>query len=203
MPDDPGRFAAMVLAGGAGRRLGGAAKPALAVGGVPLLARVLAALADAAPVVVVGPPALATLLPPGAEMVRERPPGGGPVAAVAAGLAHLGDLRGIAVVAVLAGDLPFVRAETVVQLRRAVVGADGAVLVDGSGRPQWLCGVWRPSALRERLTGEVAGRAMRDVVDGLRVARVAIAPSGAPDWFDCDTEEDLRRAEEWIDADPG
>lgn len=82
-------YAAIVLAGGAARRMGGAAKPLLPVGGVPMLRRVLAATAGAYPLIVVGPPELAGELPAGAELTREEPPGGGPVAAVAAGLARL------------------------------------------------------------------------------------------------------------------
>ena len=53
--------AAIVLAGGAGRRLGGADKAALDVGGRTLLERALAAVSGV-PTVVVGP---ARPLPPG------------------------------------------------------------------------------------------------------------------------------------------
>ncbi|WP_444546051.1 molybdenum cofactor guanylyltransferase [Virgisporangium aurantiacum] len=79
----------MVLAGGAGRRLGGAAKPTLAVGGTPMLARVLAAVDDADGRVVVGPGSLGLIVPPGVRVIQEEPAGGGPVAALAAGLAEL------------------------------------------------------------------------------------------------------------------
>ncbi|NED13442.1 NTP transferase domain-containing protein, partial [Streptomyces sp. SID9124] len=47
-------YDAIVLAGGAAKRLGGADKPALRVGGRALLDRVLAACADARATVVVG-----------------------------------------------------------------------------------------------------------------------------------------------------
>lgn len=81
-----GTYAAVVLAGGAARRMGGVDKPALPVGGRPMRDRVLAAVADAAPRVLVGP---AGAVPPGVRVTREDPPGGGPVAAAAAGLALL------------------------------------------------------------------------------------------------------------------
>ena len=61
-------YAAVVLAGGAGRRLGGPTKPRLDVGGASMLARVLAAVSDAAPRVVVGPESLATVLPAGVAL---------------------------------------------------------------------------------------------------------------------------------------
>src|SRR3954469_15553631 len=77
-----GGFAAVVLAGGAARRMGGADKPALPVAGQSMLIRVLAAVHDADPRVVVGlvPPDL----PVQVHSTREDPPGGGPVAAAAA-----------------------------------------------------------------------------------------------------------------------
>jgi molybdenum cofactor guanylyltransferase len=202
-----------VLAGGAARRLGGADKPALTVSGVPMLHRVLAAVADADPRVVVGP--VRAGLPAGVRQLCEEPAGGGPVAAVAAGLAAVPD--SCPLVAVLAADLPFLTAGTVAALRRASApepargatrdggesdggeGPDGAVVVDDDGRDQLLCGVWRVAALRARVAalGAPRGRAVRDLLAGLRYTRVAVGAPGPPPWYDCDTEDDLRRAEEW------
>src|SRR5258707_15490909 len=107
----------MILAGGAARRAGGVAKPAVQVGGRSRVGRVLDAVAGVGPRVVVGPPELAGLLPAGVILTRERPPGGGPVAAVAAGLAPLSGRRGL--VAILAADLPFLDPATMAALRRA------------------------------------------------------------------------------------
>ncbi|MET9952285.1 DUF6457 domain-containing protein [Streptomyces sp. NPDC006339] len=81
-------YDALVLAGGAARRLGGADKPAVRVGGRPLLDRVLAGCRDARRTVVVADPR-PTARP--VEWTRESPPGGGPVAALAAGLRHLAE----------------------------------------------------------------------------------------------------------------
>jgi molybdopterin-guanine dinucleotide biosynthesis protein A len=216
------RFAAVVLAGGAARRLGGAPKPARTVAGVPLLIRVLGAVAAADARVVVGPP-----LPPdpnevhpgdvhraeadpgsagvapevdGVRYTREEPPGGGPVAAVAAGIALLDPAHGC--VAVLGADLPFLTPDAVGRLLRALdQHTDLAVYVDPAGHPQWLCGVWRRAALDRRLAeiGDPAGVGMRRLAEGLRRADVRTHEDGdgPPVWYDCDTEEDLRRAEEW------
>ncbi|RQX11187.1 bifunctional protein IspD/ispF, partial [Micromonospora ureilytica] len=96
-----GAYAVVVLAGGAARRMGGVDKPARPVGGRPMRDRVLAAVTDATPRVLVG---AADAVPAGVLVVREDPPGGGPVAAAAAGLALLGP--DTAVVALLAADLP-------------------------------------------------------------------------------------------------
>jgi molybdopterin-guanine dinucleotide biosynthesis protein A len=186
--------------------MGHPAKATLTVGGVALLARVLAATADASPRVVVGPPDGADL-PADVLTTVEEPPGGGPVAATAAGVALLRDLDGDAAVAVLAADLPFLTSAVLHTLRCAVSddGYDGAVSVDDDAHPQWLCGVWRLGALRARLAGigDPAGVAMRHLVAGLTVARLPPAVQAPPTWFDCDTRDDLRRAEEWVHGDAG
>jgi molybdenum cofactor guanylyltransferase len=194
------RFAAVVLAGGAGRRLGGARKPLLPVGGRPMLARVLDAVAAATPRVVVGPPTLVAasfVLPPGVLHTSEEPPGTGPVAGLAAGLALVPGT--VPVVAVLAADLPFLTAADLEPLWPAP-GTDGTVYLDWDGREQWLCGMWSAAALRDRLAAldGTAGRSLRELMAGLRVAGVAAAVATAsrpPPWYDCDSEEHLRVAE--------
>lgn len=186
-------YAAVVLAGGAARRLGGVAKPAVPVAGRPMLHRVLAAVADAAPRVVVGPPDLP--LPAGVIRTLERPPGAGPVAAAAAGLALVPS--GTAWVALLAADLPMLDPPAVAELRRAATGHDGAVFVDGADRPQWLCGVWRTAPLTGVTAAAPAGAALGRVLAALRYAEVRPTPGGPPPWYDCDTAAELRQAEEW------
>jgi molybdopterin-guanine dinucleotide biosynthesis protein A len=99
-------YDAVVLAGGAARRLGGADKPGVRVGGRALLDRVLAACAGATRTVVVARPR-ATARP--VEWAREDPPGGGPLAALDAGLRH----TTAPYVVVLSADLPFLEAGTV------------------------------------------------------------------------------------------
>nr|WP_246140634.1 NTP transferase domain-containing protein [Micromonospora olivasterospora] len=194
-------YAAVVLAGGAARRMGGADKPALRVGGRPMRDRVLDAVADADLRVLVGPPGP---VPEGVRSTRERPPGGGPVAALAAGLTLLPP--GTTVVAVLAGDLPLLTAPAIGALRDRLAepGVDGACYVDDEGRRQTLCGVWRVPALRaavDRLAaargGSVDGASLRALLGGLAVRDVRWPGGGPPPWFDCDTDEDVRRAEEW------
>jgi len=192
-------LAAVVLAGGAARRMGGVPKAGLCVGGVAMLSRVLESVSTADPVVVVGPPSLASLLPAPVGLTQERPPGGGPVAAAHAGVALVASAR---YVALLAADLPFLTAGVVSTLHDRIhtSGADGAVLVDDAYRPQWLCGVWVRDRLAARLAAAAPDAAVRDTVNGLNVELVTVDGRA---WFDCDTEDDLRRAEEWADADTG
>ncbi|MBL7498187.1 molybdenum cofactor guanylyltransferase [Frankia sp. CNm7] len=190
---------AVVLAGGRGRRLGGADKAAVTVGGRTLLGRVLSALLAAEPavgrMVVVGPPRL-ELDRYGARVVQtvEDPPGGGPVAGLAAGFAWV---RAPFVV-VLAVDMPFLTPAHLAALRAEMTttpsagpDADVALLVDPDGRDQPLAAVWRVDALRAALPAEPAGRAMRALLAGRTVARV---PADARGCLDCDAEQDLMTA---------
>ncbi|WP_063725839.1 molybdenum cofactor guanylyltransferase [Cryptosporangium arvum] len=190
-------YGAIVLAGGQARRLGGVHKPGLLIGGVPLLHRVLAAVPGARPRVVVGP---TQPVPADVLVVRESPAGGGPVAALAAGLTAVGDVE---LVALLAGDLPFLTVAVLASLREAARDQPGAVLIDADGRDQFLAGVYRVSALAEALrsVGPPSGVPMRRVVAGLQLARVRVSPDGAPPWLDCDDADDVRAAERLASGD--
>lgn len=182
----------IVLAGGSARRLSGVDKPMLTVGGIPLLRRVLDALSDARDIVVVGPPRDGI---DGVHWTQEEPRGGGPVAALAAGLARCGDLGcgpGCDV-AVLAGDLAGLTPDTITRLRAVIGDADGAVLVDPDERRQWLAGVWRADALRGALPAEPANAALHAMLGTLVVTEVRASARQAAD---VDTDADLRRARE-------
>lgn len=180
-------LAGIVLAGGAARRLSGVDKPMLEVGGRPLLHRSVEALAGASPVVVVGPRRPG---PAGVRWTREDPPGGGPLAALAAGLAALPETE---LVAVLAGDLAAITLSTVDRLVAAVDAgpADGAVLVDGAGRRQWLIGVWRARRVRAVLPARTENGSLRAVLGALDIVGVPEEPGESAD---VDTPEDLAGA---------
>jgi molybdopterin-guanine dinucleotide biosynthesis protein A len=147
-------FDAVILAGGRGARLGGVDKPSILLGDSSLLERVVAAVAAARAVVVVGP-----RRPLAREVTwcLERPAGGGPVAAIAAGLAHT---QGEFVV-VLAADLPWI-APAVRRLLTALSdrpNADVAVVVDSTGRRNHLAAAWRRAALNTALNRLASTRA--------------------------------------------
>jgi molybdopterin-guanine dinucleotide biosynthesis protein A len=192
---DPAAFDAVVLAGGGAHRLGGADKPALEVGGASLLNRVLAACSDADATVCVGP-IRDTRRP--VRWAREEPPGGGPVAALDAGLGF----TSTGLVLVLAADLPFLDAGLVRTLVRAAGAADGAVLTDADGRDQWLAACYQSAALARALDrlraerGALAGASLRALVAGFGLRRVA-DPDGLG--FDCDTWEDVRHVRRLVE----
>ena len=193
-----GNLGAIVLAGGGARRLGGQMKPAVRVGGVRMLDRVLTAVGGADPIVLVGPEALD--VPATVIRVQEDPAGGGPVAAIGAAFA-VPALRATSSVAVVAGDLPLLQPADVERLASALAtGSDGALFVDANGRQQWLCGVWRTAAIGERLAGfgTLAGGALRMLFASMRITEVRADATELPAFYDCDTDDDIRRVEEWL-----
>ncbi|WP_107502240.1 NTP transferase domain-containing protein, partial [Streptomyces sp. wa1071] len=182
----------IVLAGGAAKRLGGADKPGVRVGGRALLDRVLAACDDAALTVVVGG-RRATARP--VAWTREVPEGGGPLAALGAGLRLTAAER----VLVLSADLPFLGPGTVDALLDAAgePGREGALCVDPEGRDQPLVAAYRAEPLRRELAllateyGGLAGLPLRLLTAELDLARVDAGPDAA---FDCDTWDDIAAA---------
>ncbi|WP_433683164.1 NTP transferase domain-containing protein [Nocardia sp. CA-119907] len=180
---------AIVLAGGRASRMGGVDKPAIVIGGRTMLDAALAAVTSCRRTVVVGPHR--PELDPEIIQVREVPPGSGPVAAVGAGLRALGPTAAPLVV-VLAADLPFLSKTTVPELIRhgTESGADAVFAADESGRPQYLIGVWRRTALAGALARleSLINQPMKALIpaDTITVTMAGIA--------DCDTEEQVRRA---------
>jgi molybdenum cofactor guanylyltransferase len=160
-----GSLAAIVIAGGEARRFG-ADKLALrdAQGRSLLEVTVVGVAQVAEPVIVVGPERdLANEV----IWVREDPPGGGPCAALIAGLARVPD--DATHVAVLAGDAPSGGA-AVSALRQVIDDAAAAVVTDASGREQPMTGVYAVPALKAAVAAYGAGRDMsiRQVLDDLR-----------------------------------
>jgi molybdopterin-guanine dinucleotide biosynthesis protein A len=179
-------YDAIVLAGGAARRLGGVDKPALLLDGRTLLDHVLDSCPDAQRHIVVGPQRSTRRV---VRWCREDPPGGGPVPALAAGL----QLAEAPVVLVLAADMPFV-GPAIAGLVAALDGRDGALLVDAGGRDQPLAAAYRTQVLRDRVAahrGALAGVPMRQLIEGLDCARV-VDTAGAS--VDCDTWADAASA---------
>ncbi|KAB2348902.1 molybdenum cofactor guanylyltransferase [Actinomadura rudentiformis] len=188
-PFDGEPFDAVVLAGGQARRMGGADKPGERVGGRALIARVADAAGAARRLVIVGPPRPE---PERAVFVREEPPGAGPVPALRAGLSEVSAPW----VALLAGDLPFLRTDDVALLLAAArdANADGAVLLDDGGREQWLAGCWRTEGLRRALDA-YEGASLRGLLGPLGPVRVTVRAGERPPWYDCDTPGELGHAD--------
>lgn len=201
-------LAALLLAGGRARRLGGAVKPLQTVGGRTLLDIAVEAATDAGadPIVAVG----AELPSRGAvRWTREDPPFGGPVSAIVAGFAAATAAADSlpSWTLVLACDLP--HAGSAVPLLTAAAAlvpdeADAVCLGDPHSRPQFLVGLYRTRTLGRQI--ERMPRAGRDAAVRELVADLAVTVVGDPRAaaltfdsaaalsFDIDTWEDLEAA---------
>ncbi|MEV6770368.1 NTP transferase domain-containing protein [Nocardia sp. NPDC051030] len=182
---------AIVLAGGRASRMGGVDKPAIVVGGQSMLEAALGAVAAADRTVVVGPHR--PELPPEILQAQEIPAGTGPVAAIAAGLQALSGCEFPAgLIVVLAADMPFLSAQAIDELitHTKESGSDAVFAADASGRPQYLVGVWRRSALSESLNrlDSLVNRPMKAIVP----IDTAMVPLAGVD--DCDTPEQVSDA---------
>ncbi len=163
----------------------GADKTAAALGATTVLDHLLDGLPRDWSVVVVGPerPTRRAV-----RWTRESPPGGGPVAAVAAGLSFV-DTE---LVVVLAGDMPFA-ADAAVRLAttlRADAATDAVVAVDAVDRPNPLLAAYRTVALRGALPDPPANAPARSL---LAVTHTTL-PLDEADSLDVDTPEALAAA---------
>ncbi|MGB6070977.1 MAG: NTP transferase domain-containing protein, partial [Rhodococcus sp. (in: high G+C Gram-positive bacteria)] len=169
-------------------------KPAMTVGGRRMVDIAVDAVSVCRRTVLVGP--TRTGVPEHVVQTREAPAGGGPVAALAAGLRSLDDCadsEGTAdLVVVVASDLPFLDAAAVELLIGSISHpqTEAVFAHDSAGRTQFLLGIWRQSALRSALAqlDSVEGAPMRTI---LPPDHLVIAVSGVED---CDTPADLLAA---------
>ncbi|MEV6717062.1 molybdenum cofactor guanylyltransferase [Lentzea sp. NPDC051208] len=168
-------YAVIILTGGKGERLGGVDKAALSYRDATLLDHVLSVVDDAAQKVVVGPEKDL----PGVVWAREDPPGGGPLAGLAAGLAKITEDW----VVVLAVDQPGLTRDTIARLRAA---GRNAVLKDD--RVQWLIGCWNTADLRRALPEDPRNLPLRKTLLRLDPVEVSALPGEARD---VDTPADL------------
>ena len=175
-------FDAVVLAGGRSSRLS-RAKEDVVVGGRTLLERTIETCDGAGTRIVVGP-TRDDLRDAGVVQVREDPPFGGPVAALAAAIEHVQ----APVALVLACDMPDVGPAVQVLLAESMGDAD-VVLAEDGGRLQYTAGLYRTDALTAALHGAVAaGASMRSLLADLTV-RTVVVPSGST--ADIDHPRDL------------
>ncbi|MGA0980361.1 MAG: molybdenum cofactor guanylyltransferase, partial [Candidatus Nanopelagicales bacterium] len=185
-----GSQAAIVIAGGEGRRFGADKLALRDAQGMGLLEATIASLGEVAePIIVVGPER-----PVARDVIwaREDPPGGGPCAALIAGVAHVPE--GVTHVAVLAGDAP-TGGRAIPALRQVIDDAAAAVVTDSAGREQPMTAVYAVRPLREALASYGDGRDMsvRQVLGDLRAQTVVTIIDQWGASADIDVPEDADR----------
>lgn len=199
-PPEPRALVGVVLAGGAGRRMGGA-KALADLGGRPLLHRPLAALREVADEVAVVAKRDTELppLPGGVGVWLEPDEPRHPMTGIVHALRRAG---GRAVLA-MALDLPLVGAGLLRRIAAAPAGGAAAVVPHADGRLQPLCARYEPSALAA-LEGFEPSARVTDLVLGLEPVVLDFADAGG--FLNVNTAEDLARAAARVtrlDVEPG
>ena len=190
----------LALAGGLARRMGGGDKALIDIGGVTILDRVLASLAPQCTRVVLNangdPTRFARFgLPVIADDV---PDFAGPLAGILAGLDWIArNAPGIAWMASVPGDCPFLPHDLLARLHRARIEQDKPLACARSGN--WrhpVVGLW-PVALRADLRQALVGDNLHKIE--VWTARHGVAIAEWPDqpvdpFFNINTPEDRARA---------
>lgn len=170
----PVTLAAVVLAGGASRRMG-RDKATLPYNGSTLVERVVSVVSErCSPVFVIAAPGQA--LPPlgAAEVLRDEVRGVGPLLAAGRGLRAAAD-AGCTWAYVSAVDMPFLSADLIDELAAYAARVEADVVLPWDGRDHYLAGVYR-TALVGRIAALVAAgeRSMRALVDSADTQRVVM-----------------------------
>jgi molybdopterin-guanine dinucleotide biosynthesis protein A len=179
----------VVLAGGAGARLGGA-KAVARLAGEPLLLRPLRALGEAVGDVAVVAKRSTVLpaLPPGVALWVEPDEPRHPLA----GVVHALDAAAGRPVLVVAADLPLLTAGLLRELARHDAGGAPAVVAVAGGDLQPLCARYEPAARAALAAALPDGR----VLDAVRALRPALLEASDPAVLaNVNTPEDLARVE--------
>lgn len=191
----------VILAGGQGRRMGGADKALLMLAGKPLIGHVIDRLAPQLGRLAINangaPERFAAF---GLPVIGDSVPGfAGPLAGVLAGLDHAA-AQGHSHIVTAAADTPFLPADLVARLQAGA--GDCAVALAATPDPAGglrrhpTFGLW-PVALRETLRTALAA-GIRKVVaftDGQGCATVTFAAAAGDPFFNVNTPDDMVRAE--------
>ena len=170
MPNTPASrtetTAGILLAGGRSRRMGGGDKPFLSVGGVPLLARAIAALrpqCDAMLISAGGNPARFSSY--GLPVVSDAVPDfAGPLAGILAGLDFIASyLPEVRFALSIATDTPFFPADLVARLHRARLDQGTEIACARSGeQTHFVIALW-PVSIREDLRHSLIDEGVRKI----------------------------------------
>jgi molybdopterin-guanine dinucleotide biosynthesis protein A len=188
-----GDWAAVVLAGGEGRRIGGG-KPLRLLGGRTLLDRAVAqarAASDAVAVAVRDPGQTAGVA--GVERLADAA-WEGPLGGLSAALAFARE-RGRAAVLTLPCDMPLTPSDLADRLAEAL-GSQGAALAASGGRLHPVCGLWRVEALGALPAYAATGRrSLKGFAAEVGFTAVDWPVEPLDPFFNVNTPEDLARAE--------
>lgn len=189
------RIFGVILAGGQGRRMGGADKALLPLAGESLIARIAARFAPQVEHLAIaanGDPARFAGL--GLPVLPDAPPSRGPLSGILAGLDWAAPLGATALVSTPV-DLPFLPADLVPRLCLAAEFApSGLAIARASDRAQPASAIW-PVALRTPLRDFLASGETSRVMGFAARHDPAFADFDAAAFANLNTPEDLASAE--------
>lgn len=183
------RVSAMILTGGTSSRFGSDKSQAI-LGQRSLIENLLATIPSEYEIVIVGPELQKASR--SVRYIQESPLGGGPVAAIDAGL----DLVDSEFVTIIATDMPFASRILNVLTKNFPDTEDATIPLDAHGVRQTLCALYRADSLRRALAelGSTQGQSMRNLTQLLSVRELELEPSLERILLDIDTPSDLKRA---------
>ncbi len=166
-------LAAVILAGGASRRMG-RDKATLLYEGVTLLERTVSTVSQrCSPVLVIAAPGQ-PLPPVQAEVLRDEARGVGPLLATGRGL-RAAAAAGVELAFVCAVDMPLLDAALIDELVGPAVRLGADVVLPWDGRDHYLAGIYR-TLLADRVAKLIAAgeRSMRALVDSVDTQRIVM-----------------------------
>jgi len=177
------------LTGGRSTRFG-SDKSQARLGKNSLIEELLATLPQDIEIIIVGPQLQNASR--AARYTHEDPLGGGPVAAIHAGL----DLVDTEFVAVIATDIPFANSILAELTKNFPISVDATIPLDKEGVRQTLCALYRVDSLRQAITniGNPENQSMRALCDLLKVNELQLEPQLERNLIDIDTPSDLEQA---------
>ena len=184
-------LAAVILAGGASRRMG-RDKATLSYEGTTLLERTVATVSPrCSPVFVIAAPGQ-SLPAVDAQVLRDEARGVGPLLATGRGLRAAAD-AGLELAFVCAVDMPLLDAELIDVLAAPAVRLGADVVLPWDGRDHYLAGIYR-TALADRVDELVTAgeRSMRALVDRVDTQRIVMPEQ--PSLANVNTAADLQAA---------
>jgi molybdenum cofactor guanylyltransferase len=200
-PASKGDIPAVILAGGQGRRMGGADKAFLTLAGRPLVAHLVSRLAaQCAPIAINANGDTARFAAFGLPVLPDSAAGQpGPLAGILAALDWAAGI-GAGAVVTAAVDTPFLPPDLVLRLA-AAAGASGAAIVassDAAGRMRLhpTVGLW-PVSARDGLRARLAAGERKVMLwaEALAAGVAEFQPTPHDPFFNINTPEDLAAAE--------
>ena len=189
---------AVILVGGAGRRMGGADKPLMPLAGRPLLAHVIDILAPQTKHI-----ALATRADPeryrhfGLPLLPDAVADQGPITGLRSALEWAKAVApGASHVALLAGDTPFIPSDLFTRLGTARSPSPSCIFPISKGQIHYSSGLWPLSShlLLEAIDGAKSDCSLRGLAHEIGFAMIEWADEVDP-FFNINSPDDLAKAE--------